>query len=354
MINAQVTIGSVLDGWLSRSGIMLAWAGCTAASPELESESGEKDSVGLDETDAESGETAESAETAETAETGDSGTDTADDLPAPPCVAYGEPVQMGAVVDEALDEISGVAPSARNPGVLWVHEDHLGGATVYGLDSAGNTVATLSLADATNNDWEDLVVAPCGEESCLWVGEIGNNDADRVGLGFYRFVEPDLATSGSEIEVEDWDFYGFVYPGDAENAEGFVVGLDGYPVIFTKRYDLGTAGIYRLGALETEATLEWLGEFPTSKEGDEGAASALTSASLWPDGSRLLLRTYSSVFELDAAGGWSSLPEQTRVEIAGPEEAHGEALGYDEPQLGFWQVAEGINPAVWFTPCDTD
>jgi hypothetical protein len=271
------------------------------------------------------------------------------------CAAYGTPVRTGTLTDVALDELSGIAVSRTDPDVLWVLEDHLGAAAVYALNPAGELLATVRLTAATNNDWEDIALAPCGDEDCLWIGEIGNNDSDRTGLGVYRIPEPDLKTAGADDGDlrTGWDFFGFVYPDVNQNAEALAVTSAGVPVVFTKRYDDSTSNAYTFPSMNagTEVTLTPLGTFSTGAAG-AGPAAALTAADFWPDDSRVIFRTYGGVFELDTSAGLDVLDGGVRTDIAGASErGGGEAIAYDPTRRGFWQVAEGAGPDLWFTGC---
>jgi hypothetical protein len=268
-----------------------------------------------------------------------------------PCDTYAAPLQLGTVVDPELDEISGVAVSRADPDVLWVEEDHSGDPDIYAIDPSGNTIATIRLKRATNNDWEDIAIAPCGDVDCLWIGEIGNNQSDRTGLGVYRIVEPDVSAVLGIVKV-DWDFYGYVYPDENQNSEALVVPDDGLPVVLTKRYDDETSRIYQFPSLdaENEVTLTHLGDIASGEPGADGAA-AVTAADIWPDGSRAIVRTYGEVFEIPLAGGVEDLVTAPHVAVTGADEPQGEAIAYDPSRRGFWEIGEGVNAAIWFTGC---
>lgn len=272
---------------------------------------------------------------------------------AEPCPAYGPSVEMGVVADTALDELSGIAASRAHPDVLWVHEDHLGAAAVYALDPAGTLLATVNLVDAENNDWEDIALAPCGDVDCLYVGEIGNNDSDREGLGVYRFPEPDPAGAVDGVIDVDWEFFGFVYPDENQNSEALAVTADGLPVIFTKRYDDELSRVYVFPSMnaDVEVALDTLGAFVTSDDPESDGIAAVTAADLWPDDQRLIVRTYGRIFELPIDGDLAAAADAPRTDVLGPPEVHGEAIGYDAARRGFWQVAEAVNPTLWFTGC---
>ncbi|MEZ6009207.1 MAG: hypothetical protein R3F05_15780, partial [Planctomycetota bacterium] len=78
------------------------------------------------------------------------------------CPTWAPFAKTGTVDDTvpgALDEVSGIAVSRRNPGVYWVHDDSGGGALLYALAHDGSLRQTYSLA-ATAIDWEDLALGP--------------------------------------------------------------------------------------------------------------------------------------------------------------------------------------------------
>jgi len=296
----------------------------------------------------------ESGESGDVGESGESG-DTGEVGPtfATPCTSFVDPVSLGTVADSDLDELSGIAVSRRDPDILWVHEDHAGLPAIYALDAAGVRVATVTLDGATNEDWEDIAVGPCGDDVCVYIGEIGNNDLDRTALGIYVLSEPDLSTAvDGEITVSDWDFYGFEYPDVNENAEGLAVTADGLPVVLTKRYEGEDSGVFIFPDLDPllPVTLTQLGTVVTGPDGVGGAA-ALTAADLWYDDSRLLFRTYAALYEVDLSGGLGGITDATVTLTPGAAELHGEAAAYDPWRGGFWQVAEGLNPSIWYTGC---
>lgn len=338
---------------------MLLLAGCTAGGGATHLDSKATGDSPADSAPADSSAPVDSADSTDSADsiTLDT-TDTATSAPtAAPCAVYATTVQAGTVEELTLDELSGVAVSRRDPNVLWVEEDHGGFNMVYALDTLGTLLASVTLDGASNNDWEDLSIGPCGDDVCIYLGEIGNNDGDRVDFGVYVFPEPDLADvvdGALTLEEGDWTWYGFAYPGDNENAEALAVQSDGLPVLLTKHYDDETSNVYAYPSLDanTTVTLEALGAIVTGVDGD-GASAALTAADLWPDDSRMIVRTYGAIYELDLSGGLAGIAAAPMTELVGAPEVGGEAVAYDPWRGGFWQVAEGTNSALWYTGCSS-
>lgn len=258
------------------------------------------------------------------------------------CPTYGTPVSMGTVADAELDEISGVAPSQQNPGVLWVVEDHGADPVVVALDTTGATLATLTLTGATNNDWEDLALSPCEEGWCLWIGDIGNNGYVRTEHSLLRIVEPAVVSGVDDSATPT--IYTVAYPDEAQDAEALVVNKQGTPLLITKRTD-ATARVY--AATLDATTLTTL----TLQTTLELGSSMATAADYWPAYERLLVRTYSGLYEYPVQ---NDIPDGAAgVPIPFSAEQQGEAAAYDPVAQGYWHVSEGINPTLWFIPCVT-
>jgi len=94
-----------------------------------------------------------------------------------------------------LSEASGLAISRRTPGRLWTHNDS-GEPVVVALDARGSVTGRVRLTGAAVEDWEAIAVGPCGTGSCLHVGDIGDNEAERKRITIYRLPEPE-GVSGS-------------------------------------------------------------------------------------------------------------------------------------------------------------
>lgn len=279
----------------------------------------------------------------------------------PVCHAYGPSAQRGTVADDDLDELSGIAVSQRTPGVLWVLEDHLGANVVYALDYAGSSLGKVTLAGAENNDWEDIAVHPCGDTTCVYVGEIGDNDHDRTYHAVLRFPEP-VMTLGTETNVTlTPEIFPYALPEDTFiDSEALAILPDGTPVVFSKEYDDEMSTAWAFPELDTAQTVTLVehGRFSTS-DVDDGPGGAVTGADLWPDGSRLLLRTYGHVWEytlplvngLADVSSLDALPTAAREALHTGAERQGEAIGYDTVNRAYWTVAEGAGSALWYTGC---
>lgn len=259
-----------------------------------------------------------------------------------PCDTYADPVTTGMVADPALDELSGLAVSRLNPGILWTHEDSGGAADLYALDHSGATVATLHLLGVANEDWEDLAIGPCDAGWCITVGDIGTLGTDRADFSVLVVPEPTL--DGTPDWSETPTVRPFTWPDGPEDAESLALFPDGTPLIVSKRMD-ATAGLFSLPSGATVLTP--LGEVATGTA-DEGLAASATAADLSTDGTVLLLRTYFHLYTVDVSDP-EAPGEPAPLEFA--LELQGEAVAWDPVDGGFWQVAEGDTPLLYHTGC---
>ncbi|MBM4389854.1 MAG: hypothetical protein FJ090_01920 [Deltaproteobacteria bacterium] len=268
----------------------------------------------------------------------------------PACESWGEAEQTGTVVDVELEEISGLVVSFQNPGVLWVLEDHGNPADIVAIDPAGNTIATLTLEVEENVDWEELILAPCGTSACLVVVDAGDNSGARDALALLVVEEPVLDGVTTELTALP-DAYGFTYPEAPENCEAAAMAPDGRFFLYTKRPD-NTAGVYVLPAYEDAAVASVVGDIPTGPEEDPGPQNAATGASFWPDGSRLLLRTYTGSLEYLLPGGPEKLDAVSFTPLPTPPIDHIETIAYDVVNRGYWTIPEAMEGApIFWVPC---
>ncbi len=128
----------------------------------------------------------------------------------------------------AVDELSGIAASRRNPGVWWVHNDSGNPAAVYAVGDNGADLGTFTLTGATNVDWEDIAVGPgpAAGTNYLYVADIGNNiDPKRNAVVVYRAPSPTVV---GRLRPGRWTRRSrssrLTYPGDATpDAESLLV-----------------------------------------------------------------------------------------------------------------------------------
>jgi hypothetical protein len=237
---------------------------------------------------------------------------------APRCAPSGEPRRVPELV-----EGSGVAASRRVPGRLWAHNDS-GAPVLFALAQDGSVTGRVRLEGATVDDWEAVAVGPCGEASCVYVGDIGDNDGARDHITVYRVEEP-TGDSGTAMAVA----FHARYPDRAQDAEALVVDRDGRLFIVTKG-DTGPVALYRFPAqLKPGTTVELERVGRPRSPGKPGRNDRITDAALSADGQWVALRSTTRLTLHPAAeflaGHWR---EAARVSLAPLGEPQGEGLTF--------------------------
>lgn len=237
--------------------------------------------------------------------------------------------QSARIAIRRLPEASGVAVSRRTPGVIWSLNDS-GEPLLFALDASGAVKGRVRVTGATTNDWEDLSIGPCGQGSCLYVADIGDNRTSRRSITVYRVPEP-RATDASTAPAE---VFTAAYPDGAHDAEALFLDSSGHAYVVTKDTPRATT-LYRFPyPLRTGATLklERIASLPLDHVTD-GDASA--------DGAWVALRTNRDVFFYPARDLLSQRNVQPlRVDLAGLREPQGEGVAFG-PEGLLYLTGEG-------------
>ncbi|MGQ0616292.1 MAG: hypothetical protein ACT4PW_04770 [Acidimicrobiia bacterium] len=261
------------------------------------------------------------------------------------------------LADDRIDEASGLARSGDD-GVVWLHNDSGDRPRFFGVDVATcATTATYLVTDADAVDWEDATAgtAPDGA-AVLWFGDIGDNAAQRPGVTVYEVPEPASrpADPTAETPVAVRARYDITYQDGPHDAETLVWDpRSARLAIVTKAID-GPSGIYPfpltgggpvVAARSADLDVGALGGLVGAFDGQ------LTGGDISPDGSRLVLRTYLSVYEwaeddparsvLDAPGQGPAMP------VAAPATGQGEAIGYAGDGAAVYITSEGAGAPLY-------
>jgi hypothetical protein len=276
------------------------------------------------------------------------------------CAAYGTPTQTGSVDKAGPSALSGLALSRTQPGIAFVHDDH-DRAVVYAIDLQGRVHARFTLDNAMASDLEDIAVGPCGGDSCVYLGDIGDNAAVRSEYAVLRFAEPTVPSEpGTSNSAVDYERFAFHYEDGSHNAESLLVGPDGTVYVLTKlapgsggnvRAD-GPSSVYRLQSPLSSGqvtTAHKVTTLPVPASGDQAASAAAAH----PCGLGFLLRTYDRVYEFRVPAGASFEDAFTAAPqvVAMPDEPQSEGIDYRSDGRGFVSSGEGASAPIMATDC---
>ena len=222
-----------------------------------------------------------------------------------------------------LAEASGLAVSKRVNGRLWAHNDSGGKPTLTALDERGSVTAQVAITGATVEDWEAIAVGPCASGSCLYIGDIGDNDGKRARITIYRVPEPDANGRSATAEA-----FHATYPDGGHDAETLLV-AGGRLYIVTKG-DTGPVAVYRFPAeLQPGSTMKL--ERVVQLSAKPRPAERITDGSVSPDGKWVALRTREALmfYPSDVLTGSAKVTNTIDLRSLKEPQGEGVALGAD-------------------------
>ena len=277
-----------------------------------------------------------------------SGASAAAQSPDPAPVAF---TVIGPVAAATLDESSGLAASAVEPGVFWTMNDDTE-PVLFALDTTGADLGRVRLAGARNLDWETISVGPCEGNGCLYAGDTGDNEAVRRTRLIYRTPEPRRRGGRFPASVPAAHLE-YRYSDGPKDVEAMWVGADESIWLVSKRpaRDSTTgrhrsALVYRIGKEAWQATGVVVAQLVDSLPIIPGSAPGrlITDASLAPDRRLLALRTYTELYLIDAdpATGRPSAGAPRRVcDLTPVQERQGEGVAWLDGSGTFLLSSEG-------------
>jgi hypothetical protein len=253
----------------------------------------------------------------------------------------------GRVAAAAATELSGLALSRTQPGVLWTHNDSGDRARVLAVTPGGVLLADLAVTGARNVDWEDIALGPApGGGDALYIADIGDNAGRRGEVVVYRVPEPGLDSAGGPGASVPAARLALRYPDGAHDAEALLVDpAGGALAVVTKSFG-GDAGVYVAGRPKagTTTVLRRRGRLSL------GAGEAVTGGSVAADGRTIVLRTYDRALAWTRRGreplasALRRRPCAVRADLLA--EGQGEAIALTGDGRAFYTVPEGRRPAI--------
>ena len=223
-----------------------------------------------------------------------------------------------------LPEASGLAVSRSTAGRLWSHNDS-GPPVLIALDVNGKNAGRLSLSGARVEDWEALAVGPCGNRSCLYIGDIGDNSGKRPHITVYRIAEPSQPGGSATAEALQAS-----YPDGPHDAESLLVAPDGSLLVVTKG-DTGPVAVYRFPRAARPGSVSKLERVGKALDEKPGENARITDGAISSDGRWVVLRTKTALtFYPGADFLRGDFGGAKRVDLKSVGEPQGEAIAFGE------------------------
>jgi hypothetical protein len=265
--------------------------------------------------------------------------------------------RVGRVENNSLTEVSGIAISRKNPGVIWAHNDSGDGARLFAMKIDGTHLGTFSLPGARAIDFEDLAIGPGPEQGVdyLYVADTGNNELTRKVVAVYRVPEPAVALDGDPVSqrLEGVEELPMNFPQGRHECETLMVDpltSDLYLVTRNRRASgAGFSTIFRNPAPQetgVPVTLEAVTRFAVPAEIKGGDMSR--------DGQMILLRPHSMnrrrkaiLWRWDRTESLSQTLAQPGAPVAAAFERQGEAIAFSPDGQSYYTVGEGLNATIY-------
>lgn len=263
--------------------------------------------------------------------------------------------QIAILEDKRLNESSGLALGVRDPSVFWTINDSGGEPCVFAIDRSGKTRAKVRVRDAANFDWEDLASGKDEKgEPVLFVGDIGDNFFIRASIQIYQIPEPEINAVGqavAETETAAPQLWRANYPDGKHNAESLLVHPQTRRLYILTKTDDGKCALYAFPqtlqpnvsmVLEKVADLDFPRLIRVGKRPHDNCMT--TAAGFAPDGSRLVVATYSSLYEwpLPKEKTIAEALQQAPVRIEPELLRQMEGVCYDSDSRTIWVTSEHL------------
>lgn len=267
--------------------------------------------------------------------------------------------RISTSINSSLVENSIGVTSVSQRGLIFGLNDSGHRPELFALDSTGTLRGQWTVPGARNRDWEAAALGPCpASEWCLYIGDVGDNEASRPSVDLYRIPEPRPGAT----PIQRAERLRVRYADGRHDVEAMYVGRDGSTFLITKRRLRDETGrprpalVFRVrpsawgaDSLAVAQLVDSLPVVPGSAGGRQ-----VTDAALSADGERLAVRTYAElfVFEVDSST-WlprKGVPPATCA-IRSLRERQGEGIGWWWDDTRLLLTSEGRGAPLQVVSC---
>jgi len=264
---------------------------------------------------------------------------------------YDEPKIAGKIESGEITESSGLAASRCQQDVLWTHNDSGDGAFIFAINAKGKNLGTWHVANAKNDDWEDISALKDSSGKCyLFIGDTGNTNKNGRALHqIYRVDEPVVRQSDSSstrknpMPTAPADMLVFGYPDSRQDAETLLVHPATGEIYLVTKQRSAPAGVYKIKPVfgsSVPVKAEKISDLtvPAIPNG------FVTGGSIAPDGRRVVICDYFAAYEFalpDVAGNFDDIWRQKPVVVQLGDRKQGEAVSYSADGLSIFATSEG-------------
>lgn len=273
-------------------------------------------------------------------------------------------LKVGTAIHMDLVENSVALTSVSQPGILFGLNDSGNEPRIFAFDSSGRGRGSWRVFGARNRDWEAAALGPCRLRGtwCLYIGDVGDNEARRRYVTIYRVPEPLVSDSTGVAGLRVESSLNVRYADQPHDVEAMYISVDGSMFLITKRRLLDEqrhprhALIFKIprSAWDSSGTVvatlvDSLPIVPGERQGGQ-----ISDAALSPDGKLLAVRTYDDVyfFEVDSL---TQLPKPGQAPVPctvrGLREEQGEGIAWWWDQRRVVLTSERRNAPIHVVRC---
>lgn len=199
-----------------------------------------------------------------------------------------------------FSEVSGIAASRQYPGRLYIANDSGDDGSFYVYELETGEYKKVFIDGFPGFDIEALSLGPCGGDTCIYIGDIGDNQLRRKIVRIAAIKERNVFPNRVSPHIHKI----MQYPDRAHDAEGMVMSSDGELFVFSKEFgyfaseptsifkttyrELTRGGYGKFESLGRMSLNGWLGS----------PLLTVTDATLSPDESSLFFLTYTQGYEV--------------------------------------------------------
>ena len=270
--------------------------------------------------------------------------------------------------DTRIGESSGVASSAKTPGVLFTHNDSGDTARFFAVGPKGQTLVTFDIQTQGSVDMEDMAAGRTySRDPALFFADIGDNYRARPFVVVYEVPEPEVDIYGDSAVVTPHGVTLLLYEDGPHDAETMFLVERGRRIGIVTKEANGQSGVYleedvagtegeiqtvKVALLRRVATIRFDKVARPYQKGDFSRESRLmtTGGDVSPDGKRFVVRTYVEAFEWDISKGLVNGLKKRPVRIPLPRTKQGEAIAYAQDGRSLVTTSEQLPAPVHLVP----
>jgi hypothetical protein len=255
-----------------------------------------------------------------------------------------------------MDEISGIAASGIRKDIYYVHNDSGDTSRFFAITPVGYLKNTIYYKGDPKEklgarDCEDIAVSigPKKGKSYIYMGDIGDNGAERKYITVYRIEEKAEWAKDSLVKNAEAVPVHFRYPNGPRDAETLMIDpIEKLIYIVSKREDSVMVYTSPLNfkpddtlMLTKRCTLYFNGFRPFKW---------ITAGDISRDGQQILLKSYEKVYywkRVDNEPVWKTMLRKP-IELPYKPEKQGEAIGFTLDGKGYYTTSEGVFAPIYY------